>query len=334
MSIPTLDKTWEHKVNVATGGLATTLLNHQDFYFKIKEALVNGAGVPGSFTSPWTVWGSSDGSVYGNNDGVDRWASGADIVFNTSGSHSWFVFNNTAFSPTLQFCVDLNTASTQRTASLVISVDGSFGTAGGGTDGSLTARPTAATEYLYNSVDDGTQYAPWTGYLHMMMSDDGECTRVLLSRDNGDLTTVLILDKPRSPIAEWTNPVLWTFRGHGGTSGNVLTYSYYNEAANLRGRIGSDDVSFYATSPSYYNDAIGQKITVPDDNTGQWPFIPMGLACSTLGHRGVRKASIYDLWWTSTGTIYGTTFPDDASYQFAQMGDVIFPWNGTKPLIS
>jgi hypothetical protein len=335
MAVPTLDKTWEFKVNTVVAGLGTTALNNKDYLWKIKEAFVNGAGVAGSFTTPWTVWGSSNSSTVGNNDGVDRWTTSANVVFNNSGVRSWIVLKNTAIAPNFQICIEAKGFETQRTFRFAISPTTGFGVAGGGDDGTTSARPTAPDEVAYNDVDSGVQYAPWSGFLHVMMSDDGECTRMLLARERSGikaLSAFWLFDKTKAPISAWTDASCFTRRGDSADS-HMTTYGNFSDNANVRGRIGSDDVTFFCTSEMYASGMVGQNITVPDDQTSEWPIVPMALASETVGHRGVRKGAIYDVWWGSTGVANGDSYPDDGTYQFVQFADMIFPWNGAAPSI-
>jgi len=332
MALPTLDKTWEHKVNIAALGSATTVNNHQHYLWTVKEALINGAGASGSFTSPWTVRSSCDSVNVNNNDGVDRWVAYSNAVFSDSGAHGWIVLQNAAINPKFQICIDCNRNAAQRDFSFVVSPAAGFGAANGGTDGTTTARPTATDQItLVNNGPSGVQYSSWTGHYHVMMSDDGECTRVILERTHY-ITAFWMFDKPKSPIAPWVNSAAACFLGGSGND-NLTGYGQFNDNASVKGRIDGAYCSFYCTSEMYISGMVGQNITVPDDQTGEWSMAPMGLACSTTGHRGVRKGTLYDLWWASDGLGTGTTYPGDGSRQFAQFVDMIFPWNGTTPQV-
>lgn len=40
------------------------------------------------------------------------------------------------------------------------------------------------------------------------------------------------------------------------------------------------------------------------------------------------KGGLYDLWFGSSTRVNGDDYPADASRQFAQASNLIFPWNG------
>jgi len=74
-------------------------------------------------------------------------------------------------------------------------------------------------------------------------------------------------------------------------------------------------------------------MTHQDDDTLEWPIMPIGLLSTTGMHRG-RKGALYDIWWGSTAAGSGNTYPEDGSNQFVQFGHLIFPWNGSTPEIA
>lgn len=323
MTVPTLDKTWLFNVNQSVGGTGAVLGDNQDCIFKIKNALK----VLGS--NPWVVWGSCDGqggSTFGNGDMVDRWhsADSSHVVWAASGNHSWIVLLQSAGMGGAQVCIDLFNANSNN-LTLVFSPGGLFAA------GTATARPTASDELVLisNTYWGGSSGAYYTKGLHVMVSNDGQCTRVILCRAN-ICNGMWIFEKAKNPVAAWTAPY---FAGAVGndTSTEVATYGNWNDGARCVGRYGSASVSHYMTSAFYGSATVGENQAYPDDNTIEWPINTIGLASGTSGHRGGRKGEVFDLYWGATAPQIGATYPEDASKQFAQFGHLIFPWNGTTP---
>jgi hypothetical protein len=70
-----------------------------------------------------------------------------------------------------------------------------------------------------------------------------------------------------------------------------------------------------------------------NDFDSSWPFFPIGIASTQASHRG-RHGTLYDIWWGSSATASADTYPADGSRQFAQLGNIILPWDGSTPLIT
>ena len=61
-------------------------------------------------------------------------------------------------------------------------------------------------------------------------------------------------------------------------------------------------------------------------------FTPVGVVCLEAGARG-QLGIMPDLWWAPQSMNQGSTFPSDGSRQFIKIGDLIYPWDGSNPLI-
>lgn len=68
-----------------------------------------------------------------------------------------------------------------------------------------------------------------------------------------------------------------------------------------------------------------------NDFTGEWPMFPLGYFGVTSGARG-RLGTATDLWLGNDGVGNCSAYPNDTSYQFAQYGNLILPWDGTVPV--
>jgi hypothetical protein len=321
MDIPSLQKTWQFDVNQATGGTGNAETDNADVWVKIKDAII------GLASGDWTVAASSDGTG-GNADLNDNWGSYSDIDWNTAGNaHSWVVLANS--STGAQICMDCECASTaSEQAEIYMSPGGQYVLAGLST----LNRPAAADEVNVNpgAVGWGGDSAAYNGFVHVMGSDDGECTRVVHCRV-GFATGLWIFDEVRDPVTPWANPRVATATGQLSTEADYLTYANYNDVANLYG-VAASSFDAFMTSEGYIASAVGQRIGTADSQSGGWPMCPMGICSETALNVG-RKGSLYDIYWGSITRVTGDSYPDDGTYQFAQFGDIILPWNGTRPVV-
>jgi hypothetical protein len=105
---------------------------------------------------------------------------------------------------------------------------------------------------------------------------------------------------------------------------------YSNVRAYFEGALNAV-YSLYMTSECCASTSIGELMDWPDDDTGEWPILPIGLACFQSGARGPRRATMVDMWFGSDAVADGTTYPmnPNPTYEFAQVDNLIWPWNGT-----
>lgn len=327
MALPTKEKTWQYNVNQVLPLEGTNENTCRRFLYTLKQSLKTFG------SSPWTVVASSGykGGTTWTCDSSDNWDVISALQWNFSGNRSWIVLAQSGLGTSTAICISLGYYPGYEPYCYVHM----FPT-GIGTPGSLTARPTATDEFeLLSGTSENYGGAYGTGnttrtVLNVMQSTDGECTRVVACRQNSSVA-LWIFDKVKDPIAAWTWPVVSGIYATSAAAQDYPIYGYWNDSnARLRSRISGDWCNFYITSEGYYNNMLGENFIVPDDDTGEWPLCPMGLACTTSGHMGARKGVIRDLWWGPTALYNGDTLPADGSKTFAVFGDMIFPWDGSS----
>lgn len=348
MALPTVIKTWQHDVNILYGGTTPqggqvrSEADNGDLLVKMKDALL------GFASNPWTVVASSDSITAGLFGAVgDLWADSGDIHWDgLGGPRSWILLKQSQIATNFQLLIDCNHYnSLSNRITMTFCVDG-FDTG----SISTTSPPTpngSRTWAMDFDTSSGWTYNGGlvsanivTGRVHVMMDSTGKLTRVIVCRD-GQVHFVLIIDIPDDAVAwtpDWTDPVIVIHRAKDDqTRGN---YSDLNDAVCGVGYYtGSYNNTFgvYMTSEFYNGAAVGQHQTFPDDVTQEWPMCPIGLYCSVSysGMGGPRRATLTDLWWGSTVRRTGDTYPVSATptKEFAHFGDLIFPWNGTTPLV-
>lgn len=337
------EKEWQFNVNQEQPwllnpdppGIQIQWRTPKSLLWKIKNALV-------SFPSnPWVAvrsfwyhdWGTppTGGVVAG-----DGWADIGDISW--SGYYdqicTWIVLQQSAIAPNFQICLYTNHGTGQDAEYLHVIV---FPT-GYTYAGDSTHRPSAPNEidmtgYSGNwGIYQATSGA-WSATLHVMMSTDGECTRMFFIMNRlGVLaaTSLWLFEKPKNPVSGGY-PFIATMIGGGNTVDPFVSYfqlqdiNYYSH-----GNWGGQSVNYYLTSEGYGSGTLGENLTVADEDTGKWPLCPVQLSiASVVPVRGARKGDLADLWWGPTSVSRGDTYPEDGTKQLVQVGHLVFPWNGT-----
>lgn len=327
MSLPTLGKTWHYNVNNTITTSGTALTDCSTLLWSIKQALI---GLPVA----WTVVGSCNGSAAGM-DGVDRWTAASSLTWTnaSTGARSWIVLKNTAVATNFQLVIECRSSST-----LGVSMNAAVSMSAGFTGGTTTARPTATDEVILLNL------APWLhlpvgssatfgSVYHVTQSSDGTLNRVVICV-GGNSPGFWMFGQAANPASSWTDPVIATMRG-AGSAASALTHAAYNDAATLKAYAGGGVMNLYVTAEGFISGTVCENLNAaPNDFDGTWPLLPLGLASTDTGKRG-RHGRIQDLWFGPSATIVeGTTYPNDTTRQFVQFGHMVFPWNGTVPVIT
>jgi hypothetical protein len=158
--------------------------------------------------------------------------------------------------------------------------------------------------------------------LHYMMSTDGECTRVFGAWAN-TVALTWMFEKPRNPVAGWTDPALALALASTPTFGNLYS------AANLTSRGPNNEaMTLYGSSEGYAAGPLGSLLLMANQLTGEWPLNPIGLVCNTPGCKG-RVGELYDMWYASNTMRLGDSLPVTGDRQFMVFPNVFVPWNRT-----
>ncbi len=353
MASPTLTKTWAFDVNnLPNSGNATT--NAQSTLRGIKDKMKTLS------SNPWTVaYSATDGAAGVVGDGVDRWAANTDLVW-SAGNHSWIVLKQTAIASNFQICIDL--AGVQDHMAFIISPSAGF------TGGSIGARPTATDEYEYRTSGKlwGRAIVLATtivGY-HVMMSSDGECTRVLFTQ-NDKACGCWIIDKLQNPPSGLSIPAFVMINAANGTDpGPSLKYSILRDGLSASDKlIAYAENSIAGADPSFSNghmtsegcrvegsggangDDGGGNVSVANEINGEWEIYPIGFGIRDRPNKG-KMGTIADLWFlpndqtdpgdpaASGSCVTGTTLNPSGTQDFVVMDVILFPWDGSVPIVS
>jgi hypothetical protein len=326
MALPTLTKTWQFSTNNIASG-ASTLDISRTFHLAVKNAMT------GFASSPWAMGYSCNSVTAGTaGDGVDRLTTNANFVWGNAGAaHSWWVLKQTGIATNHQvlFSCESNSA-TGASFTIVVSPNAGF------TGGTTTARPTATDEIVIYSSSawtptSGTAQIRW----NLMQSTDGQCTR-LITFTGGTAQNQFIFEKPYQPVTGWSNASA-SWAAHG----TQLTYTTLGSLSGaLSARIGSTAALLSMSAESLITGvANGGFATntnfgnIANEVTGEWPMLPLGMISVTNPVRG-RTGTFQDLWIGSGAVNLADTYPSGTSRQFVQFGCLIFPWDGSVPVLS
>lgn len=327
MALPTLELTWQYNVNLTCSAGVNGPYTYKQIWYNIKDAMTTFA------SNPWTVVSSSDGSVADTND---NWTSTGSLNWGNGGTRSWIVLKQTGVSSNFQVCFELDATgyggeSTGRSRVVISNADGFTG-------GSTSARPTATDEFVIWDVTSGafpfSDAGPFQAVVHVQQSTDGSATRAFVMY-NGECQGWLMFQKATDTPAAWSPANVFVAQSSNNSNASVQLHGNYNQAANIGARITGTNLALYLTGEGYGDGTVGES-AVKNELDNNWPMLPMGLFhATTVGKRG-RHGRLKDIWWGATSAppaFAGATYPEDGSKQFIQFGHMIFPWNGSTPII-
>lgn len=327
MSLPSLIKTWQFNVNQSLPTTGVALTTQRTGLLAVKNSLkgsgvwTDSTGTPTTVSSPWTIRYSCNSSVAGTaGDGVDRWSVITDLVWATEGSaHSWIVLRNTNIASNFELLISCSSGSA---SNAIIAISPSAGFSGGTT----TARPTATDEIVTINGAGWGITGDNAGKLHVMISSDGQCTRLIMHSSNSPIMC-WIIDKPQVAVSGWSNPSATLTLATAPVILNLLN------GANFNGR-GVSSMTMFLTTEVAQSTSLPATMITANDLSGNYPFFPTGLYSNTASNKG-RHGSLFDLWYGITATNEGDQYPaTGTTKQFSQIGDLIFPWNQTTILIA
>jgi hypothetical protein len=287
-----------------------------------------------SARSAWKCKGSGAGSTGkgAGMDGIDRWATVADLQSATASFRSWFVFQNEITGAEICLFHSTNSApfDFQRVEWVASPVNGFTG-------GTTSARPTATDEsvMIANTVDwlgSSTVYTVgWA--LSVLQSTSGQLI-LWFNSQNAErfcLLSLLAADAVTSATRPWT-----------GTKNLIgartsMAMSAWSETANLYGTIDAAAAAGGPYKPVFKmmlwvasNGPLTQHLArIPNEVVQEWTFSPIGLFTATTTVRG-RHCRLDDLFWVSEQQAVGMPIGakiEDGTWMRA--GDFLVPWNDT-----
>ena len=157
-----------------------------------------------------------------------------------------------------------------------------------------------------------------------MIAADGSGTRVLAC-SVGVLQLLWVFESPTDKVSAWNDAYIgYAARGSATTAPNSYGYTYWKSTIN--NTLASIALSMEATGSGSMNSEASCG-SIPNDLTTEYVILPIGICCNTVPVRG-RHGVMPDMWYASSGTIQGETYPADGSAGFVNVGPFVFPWNG------
>jgi hypothetical protein len=346
-SVPNLRKTWEFDVNQIIPGDTTITnevqLDKRQLLFQIKESLVNGTAA--NFSTPWTVQQSSNGDASAG--ASDFWAASSDIRWGTDAAdpntvaRSWIVLHNAALG--VYWLIDCTHSTSGERGN---EMDMWMATTAYNVDGTLTARPTAGGDELQLADRLTSAEGSWEGnsssniartyVLHVMMSDDGEETRVIITY-LGKCTAAWSIGKPVGALGSPTHDWYASVSPKLDNSTQVCTRFYWNESPtdkwhSMKNDGGQVDAVIRASRSDQFSDEWSDGYgLVPGAFDGRWPLMEFVLESDTIGWQ-MTMGIVPDMYWGPINQPHAKTWP--GARDFIQFGDTIWPWNGSIPIPS
>jgi hypothetical protein len=207
----------------------------------------------------------------------------------------------------------------------------------GFTGGTTTTRPTATDEIVVKANNQsgginsgymaGNDTNSRTFRLHVMHATNGQSTRWIICT-SGFAVGFGFVEKAINTVTPWVDPWACAWASEN-TGQHMPIYTQFNDLLWTRTRINGTNGGLYLTSEGYGSFMIGEGTleSIQNELTGEWPFFPIGLVCENAGVRG-RHGQLADMYWGNTVN-NGAQFPADGSRQWAQVGHIIVPWNGS-----
>ncbi len=316
--IPVVERQWQYVINDIQAPQGSAAATTKALFLKLKTRLTT------ITAKPFEIAGSCDSTAFGM-DGIDRIITAADLVFTSSGVHSWIVFYQAETG--MYWCWDWNSTTVAK-ATIVVSISPFTG-------GSTSARPTATGEQVLISASDWTCGSDLQQVLHVMHSLDGLQTMIFVCQD-GNVKTFVVLGKAVDPVPAWTTP-FFAFVGGELDAGGIYHATEWERLYRTPGLASwgpsgalSLRASTFAKEAGGSTEPLCVTSNVVDPLTGEYPRQPMALVSMTSGMTG-RHGRLPDLWFCGPAVADGY-FP--GTTDFAVFGEYVVPWVGDEPLFT
>jgi hypothetical protein len=301
MTLPSQVLTWQWTADQALAAQGSALADNKALILAMKNAW------KAFGTLPLTVVRSSNGTTASNSD---TWATVADLNFSNT-TPSWLVGQMGCGA---QVLISLPTSAAGQSMTIQVSGGGLF------TGGTTTVLPTAtdsssvitSASWTSLSTDLATH---WT----MASSADGTAAYWIVT-SAAAIRSVVWFQRPTVLSGAWLNAMV----GSVATTGPTTTSLNSSIAARLNGTVATwKPVSEGTTAGLCVDNATFGNIA--NETNSEWMMYFLGIESDTYLTKGV-QADLNDMWLGSTANS-GTTYPAVGA-TWAQVGNLILPWNG------
>jgi hypothetical protein len=332
-AIPALSKTYTTRRNVPFPAEATQSDIRRSSIWLLKQFMIDGVAT-GTLSgtrhanSVWAVDYSCNGTTAGTaGDGVDRWATYANVVQANSGTaHSWIVLVKSG----LYCLIDANNATNNvRISFSKVAFTGGSTTAGPTSTEAWLAGVTTADGTSANALLVSDDVVSGTHYAHFTTTDD-QRFHFEISRPGTGIFSALVALTPSvggavTDTRNWfaTCQATFTARGSGG-------YANMNAAGQFCARTPNNSAPNAQSGPSAaaFGGAAWPAGYGVDSLTSDFPAFAIYVA--SLGTQVAYRGQIPDWYWCGTATV-GSSIPSAAAQERTVVGDLILPFVGGAP---
>ena len=336
MGLPTKERVWGfNKINQLYPNPEDAVVGGQRTVFSLKDSLLNYTG------SPWTVKGSSNGSVAAM-DGVDRWPDPSSLVAGRENTepHSWIVLRNGTEEGDPEILIAFGRLTTHAVTSRYVMLR--FAAKGGfvpspSNDG-LFPSPISALPMTsqVEVVASGTTAALSHTIVQSIGSNEGD---FLWYNDYPDLSYRLFVCyfKLKNTIDQWTEELPNVFLVGSTNRMTPAELGFSSTSINRTQLIINNMVGDAAlTTEAWYSEGSTRPLSTVHSTyknviADAWPFGMIGVASQSLSTIG-RHGAIADIFWGPSALPTGTFYPD-AGRSWVQVDQMIWPWDGVSDFI-
>lgn len=337
MTIPALENgPWTFDVQNVCGEGESEEVIAKEILLQIKNSMV---------ALSWSVVASCD-SVSVKNIGdadPDLWVDVSDVVFSSSGDRSWIILENSITGE--QFCINY-TGSNYTYCYFRIAPDGTFNA-----DGTTSGRPTTSggTYLIVNgSVKTFISYPCDVAFVHIMMSADKKCTRIVIHYEAGSNSgsRVLLLDEVINTPAPWIGALKrcytqWVREAPAMSAVNTgkgpLIQDWEHEnmwLCYLQDATPYSGYNYAYPTSEGYNGLVSNASMPSKYSTYVTEFLD-GYLCSQIGlfrdhaDHGGGLGRLQDIYWAQDSHDTMDTYDSGGSRQWVKFGCLMLPWDGS-----
>ena len=325
MAFPVLERAYSFNVNHQNITSGDDYNDRRAFMLWIHQTMTSWA------SNPWVMVASSNGVTAGWPG--PGWNTIADVIWEyitTPSGHSWMVWET---ADGTQILMDF-TGSNDKILYLRVSPNASF------TGGTSAVAP-VATEFF--TVKDNQQFSDpnfHTCRFHAIHADDGNSDWIFQSFNNKNYFC-WGYNKILDPVPGLTYPyVSWlNYDNDNGTAEqpmvrtapSMLFHNYWKGRQTL----AANNYSAYAAAEIHEEGQMPDLVERINDISGKRQMYPVMLSAWGVGNYQY-VGRIADVYAWGTGANSGDTIEENVlspARLWVIMGEMVFPWNGTPPLL-